>query len=201
MKTIIPKDSRYIPFTQQKSCCVPTSISMVMYKLGIPLVPQELLGYYLGLIVSKENKKLFWNVRTGKKPKSGYGTRIFESKKYNPNQAFTKLNIPLKMIIHHISKYKTTGDFVSFVEGCVSKNRNILVCFDHGVLDNNKENNGHVCVIDRIYRSKNKIRLIDPSSNQPKWKEVKINKLKKAMELHPSGNGGFWELKKVKNKL
>lgn len=59
MKNIIPKDTRYIPFTQQKSCCVPTSISIIMYKRNIPLIPQEVLGYYLGLIVDPEFKNLF----------------------------------------------------------------------------------------------------------------------------------------------
>lgn len=196
MKNIIPKDTRYIPLTQQRSCCVPTSISIVMYKLGLPLRPQELLGRYLGLIVSKESKGLFWNPRTGKKPKAGYGTRT-RLKQYNPNSAFKKLGIPLKMTVHPIDKFKTKKDFVSFVLNCVKRSKNILVCFNQGVLSNNNKNAGHVCVVDQIYPSKDTIRLIDPSSNQPKWREVKINKLKKAMELHPAKGGGFWELERV----
>jgi hypothetical protein len=197
MKEIIPKDTRYVPFTQQKSCCVPASISIVMYKLGIPLVPQELLGYRLGLIVSKENKNLFWNVRTGKKPKHGYGTRI-GLKQYNPNLAFKKLNIPFKMIVHNVSDFKLKEEFISFIDKSVKKDKNVLVCFNGGVLNNNKKiNSGHVCVIDKIYIKKNTIRLVDPSSNQPKWKEVKIDKLKKAMELHPTKGGAFWELEKI----
>jgi len=66
MKNIIPLATRYVPFTQQKSCCVPASISIVMYKRNIPLLPQELLGYHLGLIIDPQNKELFWNPRTGK---------------------------------------------------------------------------------------------------------------------------------------
>ncbi len=51
---IVPKDSRYIPFSQQPYCCVPTSIQMVMYRHNIPLVPAEELGYHLGLTVPKD---------------------------------------------------------------------------------------------------------------------------------------------------
>jgi hypothetical protein len=47
----IPNDSRYVPFTQQPACCVPTCIQMVMYKNDIPLIPSEEIGYPLGLIV------------------------------------------------------------------------------------------------------------------------------------------------------
>ena len=106
MKNIVPKDTRYVPLAQQRSCCVPTSISIVMYKLGIPLIPQELLGYHLGLIVDKKYKKLFWNVRTGKRPKAGYGTRASE-KQYNMRSVFKKLNIPIKTTEYSITNFQT----------------------------------------------------------------------------------------------
>ncbi len=197
MKDIIPKDTRYyVPFTQQKSCCVPASISVVMYKLGIPLISQEFLGYHLGLVISKEYKHLFWNGRTGEKPRHGYGTRI-GLKQYEPNSVFKKLGITIRMTTYSIDKFKTKKEFIDFISDCVNKNKNILVCFNHGVLNNdNKTDTGHVCVVDKIYKTKNIIRLIDPSSNQPKWREVNIDRLKKAMELHPTKTGGFWELEK-----
>lgn len=194
MKDIIPKDTRYIPMTQQKSCCVPASISVVMYKLGIPLVPQELLGYHLGLIIDEKNKDLFWHPRTGERPKSGYGTQI-RLKEYNPNVAFDKLNIPLKMVIHPVDKFKTQTEFVDFISICIKEDRDILACFDHGTLSGDDKKGGHVCVVDRLYLAEGIIRLIDPSPNKPKWRNVEINLLRKAMELHPSGGGGFWELK------
>lgn len=194
MKNVIPKDSRYIPFVQQQSCCAVTCIKMVMYKRGIPLIPQELLGYHLGLIVSPENKHLFWNARTGKKPKAGYGTQVF-FKLYNPNRAFKKLKIPLKFSTHHINCYKTEEKLRDYIADFVEKNKDMLVCFDHGTLNDNDKHAGHVCVVDRIYPKKNLVRIIDPSVNQPKWRMVKISKLKKAMELHPANGGSFWELK------
>ena len=193
-KGIVPRDSRYIPLTQQKSCCVPTCVSMIMYKNKIPLLPMELLGHYFGLIVSPENKKLFWNARTGEKPLSGYGTRI-NLKRYEPNSVFKKLKIPLKMVIHSVANF-TDKTFVSYIAKSVKENKDIMVCFNSGVL-NNQAGDGHVCVIDRVYPSKNEVRIIDPSYNKPKWRMIKINKLRKAMEMHPANGGAFWELIKT----
>ena len=195
MKEIIPKDTRYIPFTQQKSCCVPTSISIVMYKRKIPLVSQELLGAHLGLIVHKSNKNLFWNATTGKKPKSGYGTRI-DNKKYDINIAFKNLRIPLKGRYLPINTFKTKKEFVSYISSKVKNDKDIIACFQSGYLSGSKKTGGHLSVVDKIYSKKDIVRIIDPSPNEPKWKEVKIAKLKKAMELHPV-KGGFWELTKI----
>lgn len=193
MKDIIPKDSRYIPMTQQKSCCVPTAISIVMYKRGIPLVPQELLGYHLGLIVDKIDKELFWNSRTGKRPLAGYGTQIGLAK-YGPDVAFEKLGIPLRMAVRSIDEFKTQKYFINYISECIKADKDILACFNHGILSGNDKKGGHVCVVDKIYTSRGVVRLIDPSPNKPKWREVKISLLKSAMEGHPSGGGGFWEL-------
>ena len=106
MKEIIPKDTRYVPLTQQPSCCTPTSISIVMLKLGIPLISQELLGYHLGLRVNKKVKLLFWNPVVGPKPGAGYGTRI-DRKEYETNAIFKKLNIPLEGTFYPIENFKS----------------------------------------------------------------------------------------------
>ena len=95
MEEIVPKNSRYMPFTQQAACCVPTCFQMIMYKHGIPLKPSEEIGYHLGLVVHPDRKKLFYNVRTSsEKPPAGYGTRIYDPE-FEPNNAFRKLGIPL----------------------------------------------------------------------------------------------------------
>ncbi len=160
MKDVTPKDTRYIPFTQQSYCCVPTSISIVMYKLGIPLIPQELLGYHLGLVVGKKDKNLFWNPVTGEKPGTGYGTRI-SKKQYNANLIFKKLKIPIKVTDYPIEDFKSKKDLVSFISSCVKQNKNLIAFLRSGILNNNKKMNGHACVIDRIYPAKDTIRLID----------------------------------------
>lgn len=195
MKNIIPKDTRYIPLTQQHSCCVPTSISIVMYKLGIPLIPQELLGHHLGLILDKKYKNLFWNVRTGKRPKAGYGTRIYEEQ-YNTNSMFKKLKIPIRTTDYSINDFKKE-ELISFISGNIKKDKDIIVLLSSDVLNNTNNNNGHACVIDRIYPLKDVIRLIDPSAEQAKWREIKINKFIKAIKNHPSGQGRLVKMERI----
>ena len=191
MKQIIPKDSRYITFTQQKSCCVPACLSIIMYKNKIPLVTQEVLGYHLGLIVAPKSKKLFWNARTVKKPKAGYGTQIYK-KQYSLNPILRKLKIPLKMKLEQVNDL-SKAELVQRLEKAEKKNEDICVCFDHGMLSKDKTiGHGHVCVFDRIYAKQNKIRLIDPSPNRPKWRMVNITQLKKAMEYRKKRSGGLW---------
>lgn len=195
MKEIIPKDTRYIPFTQQNSCCVPTSISIVMYKLGIPLMPVELLGYHLGLILDKDKKHLFWNVRTGKRPDAGYGTQM-NKKEYEINSVFKKIKIPLKVTTYYINDFKTKKDLVSYLVNSIKQNKDIIVLLNSDVLNNTKNMNGHACVVDKIYPAKDIVRLIDPSSFQSKWREIRIDKFIKAIKLHPTGQGRFLELTK-----
>lgn len=193
MRGIVPKKSRYVPMTQQKSCCVPTSISIVMYKRGIPLLPQELLGYHLGLLVKEESKHLFWNPRDGQRPPAGYGTQV-ASEEYEPDAVFEKLGIPLKMVIYSIDSFETKEKFFEYISDCVENDKDVLTCFCSGVLNGNDKKGGHVCVVDKVFPSRNTIRLIDSSPTQPKWREIEVELLMEAMKKHPSGGGGFWEL-------
>lgn len=195
-KSIIPSDSRYIPLTQQKFCCVPTCIQMVMLRHSIPLQPAELIGHHLGLIVNEDSSKYFWNVATGERPSSGYGTRISKPE-YDPNVMFRRLNIPLKMTWSLIDKFETVNDFRKYLSESQKNNRDILVCYDWPTLFDNSLNDhwGHVCVFDRVYLEGDEIRIIDPSPNSAKWVTVIISDLYHAMQVHGRKNsGGFWEL-------
>jgi hypothetical protein len=197
MKDIIPSDSRYLPIVQQKSCCVPACISMIMYRHKLPLISQELLGYNLGLTIDGQYRKLFWNPRVGKRPPSGYGTKMYDEQ-FNPNRVFPKLGIPLKTIFHPINEFTLKG-LNGFLRKAEKGNRDILVAFDHGVLLNEKKKfgSGHVCVFDRL-NSGSKIRLVDPSPSQPKWRIVSLRKLKTAMDRHTKEGGGLWEFSVIK---
>lgn len=199
MKNIIPKDSRYLPIVQQKSCCVPACISMIMYKHKIPLIPQELLGYHLGLVVARENKRLFWHPRSGRRPPGGFGTQMARNR-YEPNRVFRKLKIPLKAVFHSIHDFDD-AKFKLFLGRTERQDKDVLVCFDHNILNGSREkvHQGHLCVVDRVYLSKNQIRLIDPSPNRPKWRIVRIDQLIRAMRKHWIKSGGFWEFEVVES--
>lgn len=198
---IVPKNSRYVPFSQQPYCCVPTSIQMVMYRYGIPLIPAEELGYYLGLTVPKDAAKFFWHMKTGKRrpsnlrPIAGYGTRIYEGK-YDPNKVFKKLNIPLTMKLKPLKSFKNFTEFKKYLSRLSQQDFDVLMCFHHGTLANDPtRDNGHVVVLDRIYPAKEKIRFVDPTRHGPKWQIVTMRKMYEAMKMHPNRKvAGFWEL-------
>lgn len=195
METVVPKDSRYTPLTQQKWCCVPTCIQMVMLKHKIPLQPAELIGYHMGLVVPKNDKKYFYNVRTGPKPPAGYGTQA--GKQYNPNAVFKKLKIPLKMSWQLINKFSDLDQFRKYLGKVESSGKDTLICYDWYALflSGVKQRNGHVCVLDKVYLDKNIVRIIDPDWEAPRWREIKITALYKAMQIHGVGNcAGFWEI-------
>jgi len=196
MKEIVPSDSRYILLTQQKWCCVPTCLQMVMLKHKIPLLPAELIGNYLGLIVPKSAKKYFFNVRTGSRPTSGFGTQA-NKVRFAPNKALRRLGIPLKIIWSLINKFKDLDQFRDYLARAETGDKDILVCFDWPSLFNKKEKEhwGHVCVLDKVYLKEDKVRIIDPDWEEPKWRMVKIKDLFRAMVIHgPKNSGGFWEL-------
>lgn len=193
---IIPSNSRYVPLTQQKYCCVPTCIQMVMLRHNIPLQPAELIGHHLGLIVDFESSKYFWNVTTGERPSSGYGTRISKPE-FGPNTMFKRLNIPLKMTWSLINKFKTINDFCRYLSSVVASDQDILVCYDWPSLFHPTLNDhwGHVCVLDKVDMGKDEMRIVDPSPNSAKWVTVKISDMYRAMQVHGAKNsGGFWEL-------
>lgn len=192
MKEIAPKDSRYIPLTQQRWCCVPACISMIMYRHGISLIPQEELGYYLGLVVPKEDAHLFYNPRTGRRPASGYGTQIQKSD-YHPNKVFSKLNIPLKMIFHPIDDFKDEIELADFISKKIVDNADLVTSFSNAEFSDGQIQGGHVCVIYRISPDNRTIRVIDPERCESKWQTYSILKLYKAMQRHGADKmGGIW---------
>lgn len=196
-KAVVPSDSRYIPFTQQRSCCVPTCIQMVMYRHNIHLIPSEELGYYLGLVVSPERASLFYNVRTSdNKPSAGYGTQIYNPE-FEPSKVFKKLGIPLTLTIKPINKFNSKEEIINYLKNAESSDEDILLCFNHGALTDDLSSDwGHVCVFDRIVGDM--IRMVDPSPDSPKWRLVSIEKMFTAMKEHGEKKSrGFWEIETV----
>lgn len=191
-----PSNSRYIPMTQQPYCCTPTSILIIMYKLGLPLVPQEELGYHLGLTVPPKDKGLFWNVRVSDKPPTaaGYGTQI-QKPEYDPNKAFAKLGIPFKFTYNLIDNFDTAKEVRSYLQDVEQHNQDVIVCFRYGTLYDTDSSNGHASVFDRYLPETDEVRLIDPERTVPKWRVVPLEKLFKAMKEHGADKaGGFWEM-------
>lgn len=193
-----PSDSRYIPFTQQSSCCVPTSIQMIMYRNNIPLIPAEELGYHLGLTVAPEDGPLFYKARTSDTPPatSGYGTQISHPE-YEPNKVFTKLDIPLSFKLKLAADIKDEADLLKELQEVEGANSDALLCYNHGVIRGQYEpNSGHVVVFDKVIDGK--VRVVDASWKQPKWRLIEPGLLLEAIKRHGNDNsGGVWHFRKI----
>ena len=197
-KDIVPKDTRYVPLTQQRYCCVPTSIQMVMLRHKMPLLPAELIAHHLEVIVAPDKKKLFWNLPSKKnRPKAGWGTCVKESKTIDT--MFKELKIPLKADFRLIDSFASAEELGDYLYTKMKSDGDVLVCYDYQLLFNSENSSGHVCVCDRIERKKAEVRFIDREWDVPKWRTVKLKKLFKAMQIHTSENmAGCWELVKIK---
>jgi hypothetical protein len=187
-----PNDSRYIPFTQQRTCCVPTSIAMIMYRNNIPLIPIEELGYRLGLTVAPECAELFYNPRVSDTPPSaaGYGTQIFNPD-YEPNKVFAELGIPLTFDLILADEIASPADLIAKLLAIEDSDEDALLCFNHGVVRGKfKPHSGHVVVFDRIIDGQ--IRIVDASPKQPKWRFIEAQLMFDAIQQHNKSSGGIW---------
>lgn len=193
-----PADSRYMPFTQQASCCVPTCMQMVMYKLGIPLIPAEEIGYHLGLVVRPEDGYLFYEPRTSDVPPSaGYGTQIYEPE-FELNTAFKNMGIPLNYTLKPIQEIASPDELLKILSAAEASDENALLCFNHGALvDDDSRDWGHVVVFDRVIDGD--LRIIDPSPTHPKWRIVKTQKMFDAMVFHGKKKtaSGVWLIGRI----
>lgn len=170
-----------------------------MHKLGLPLVAQEELGHYLGLTVPPKEKDLFWSVRISDTPPTaaGYGTQI-QKPEYDPNNAFKKLDVPLKFTYNLIDNFATVDAVRSYLKDAELHNRDVMVCFRYGTLHDTDSTNGHANVFDRYLPRTDEVRLIDPAVTVPKWRIVPLEKLFEAMKEHGADkSGGFWELERI----
>jgi hypothetical protein len=188
-----PNDSRYLPLTQQDWCCVPTSMQMIMYRLGIPLIPAEELGYHLGLTVPPVQASLFYKARTSETPPSsaGYGTQIFRDE-HDPNKIFKKLGIPLSFEVKLASQFANAEDLVDELTEIEEQDLDALLCYNHGVINGAYEPfSGHVVVFDKIIDGE--VRIVDASWKHPKWRLLEPELLYEGISRHGNENsGGVW---------
>ncbi len=199
MAEIIPSDSKYLPLTQQKYSCVPTCIQMVMLRHNIPLMPAELIGYELGLVVPQMDAKLFWKPRTGARPAAGYGTQL-SKKEYGPNLVFRKLGIPLAMNWSLVNSFRSLESFKEYLGKFENSQKDILLCFDWGDLHGDRTyHNGHVCLLDKV--EGDQIRIVDPDPFSPKWQTWSQEEMLSAMRYHGVDKmAGCWEITDLSGK-
>lgn len=176
---------------------------MVMYRLGIPLIPAEEIGFHIGLTVPPDQKDLFYNVRISDEPPTaaGCGTQI-STPGFELNDAFKKLDIPLSLTMRPIHTIANAAELVDVLRDVEVADSDALLCFNHGYMKGKYEPfSGHVTVFDRVIDGK--VRIVDASWKQPKWRFVESERLFEALRLHgeDTESAGIWHLQHVADRL
>ncbi|NCC21235.1 MAG: hypothetical protein EOM26_02090 [Alphaproteobacteria bacterium] len=200
---IVPQDSRYVPLQQQPYSCCPTSFQIVMLRHGMPLVPAELIGWHMGLVVPPEDAKFFYNPRISvEEPPIGYGTQVGLIDEYHPSKAMERLGIPFRVDIQTIDNFPTLESFVTALQEVVDRDGDVLFCLRWGdVLDEDKAaapidpTMGHVCVFDRLVDGK--IRIVDPARGR-KWRVFEPWHIYHSLQHHGlERKAGLWYIHRL----
>lgn len=192
-----PSDSRYIPFTQQPSCCVPTCIQMVMYRQGISLLPAEEIGHHLGLVAPPDRSRLFYgSVPT--EPLAGFPLGGIRSHlpEYHPNAAFARLGIPLHFAVEPIAGFSSAHELLERLRALEADDGDAILPWNIGVLlDDPSQDFAHTTVFDRVIGER--VRIIDPSWKAPKWSSFDAERMFAAMQRHHPDWAGIWVLSRT----
>jgi len=182
--------SRYIPITQQQYCCAPACLQMVMQRLDVPMIEQEDIAYEMGLAVPKEEAHLFKRVRSTSLPSKSWGTRN-HTKRYCIDNAFNRLNVPIKARYYLSEDIISIADLKQMLEDLQVEGVDILIAFSYHELWGGDGNTSHVCVFNSIEGTK--VHLIDPDQDVPKYRTVYVKDLFRAIKVHENlTNSGLW---------
>ena len=182
---------KYVPLTQQKYCCVPTVLQMILLRREMLSLNAEEIGYELGLTVPDPDKELLPLARTGEKPPAGWGTQIGKPE-FSIEHFFEKFNIPLKYSYVPLSEI---SDVKSWILERFSEDDDLIACFNYSALYGGS-GEGHVSLVESV--ENDEIVLVDPERNVPKFRTVKLADLIHSMEEHGEDNkAGFWLIKSL----
>jgi hypothetical protein len=193
----IPARTRYVPIRQMPFCCGPASVQMVMLRKGIKLIPQEYLGYHMGLTVPPESAKHFYNVRVSETPptKAGFGSQI-QKEEFSLNTVFQTLEIPLSLEFFGADDFTSFSNFKAKLEELLATNEDVLICLHVGVwLEDPAKDHGHIMVIDGL--ENDEISFIDPDVvNNSHWRKAPLERIYNAVKHHTTASmGGLLWLK------
>lgn len=188
--SITPK---YNPKKEKPHCCVPAVLQMIQERRNLEFASQDEIGYQLGLIVPKEKVSLFSKVRTGRMPKTGWGTQT-SKKQYSINNYFVKNNLPLKLTIYSVEEVEDIPEFV--IQNLMNDN-DIIICYNSQLLfgDGDIE---HVSLIQEIETEHDELTIVDPAIGIPKIRKTKLSRLIRILKSQVSKQGGFWIISKRK---
>ena len=99
---------------------------MIQARRGLPSMAQDEIGWELGLIVPPEMKSTFKKVRTGLKPRAGYGTQTSRPE-FSIERYFRRNQLPLSFT----SVSPVSGkQMISTLDSAFGQDGDIVLCFN-----------------------------------------------------------------------
>jgi hypothetical protein len=185
---------KYIPKTEKPYCCVPAVLQMIQERRSLGFASQDEIGYQLGLIVPKEKAHLFSKVRTGRMPKTGWGTQT-SKKWYSINHYFVKNNLSLKLTICTAQDVENAAEFVIQI---LMNDNDIIICYNSQLLFGDGDTE-HVSLIQEFDTENDEITIVDPATGVPKARKAKLSELIQVLKRREiSRLGGFWIVSRKK---
>jgi hypothetical protein len=176
---------------EKEYCCVPAVLQMIQERMGLKFISQDEIGCQLGLIVPKEKAHLFSKVRTGRKPKTGWGTQT-SKKQYSVNNYFITNNIPLKLTLYNIEAIDNVSDFI--IQNIMNGN-DIIIRYNSQLLWGNG-NTDHVSLIQEI--ENDELTIIDPAIGVPKNRTIRLSRLIRVLKSdEASSQCSFWIVSRI----
>ncbi len=140
---------------------------------------QDEIGWDLGLIVPPEIKSKFTQVRTGSRPRAGYGTQT-SKQEFSIERYFNRNQLPLS--ITRVSP-SSLIEMISIIEDAFAQDNDIILCFNSQLLfgDGDIE---HVSLLEDFNKDRGQITVVDPAISAPKRRIVSIDSIYKAIQKH-----------------
>ncbi len=189
--------NKYCAFYQLPFCCAPATLQWVMYRNGLNMIDQELIGKELGLRLPQKAKPFFSNEDLIFLPDNtsiSFGTQIF-IKKFKINSFFKKYNMPLKISKQYF--FKTKKGLKIFLINNLKKKNDIVLRFNNKLISSNKKGCGHLALIYSLNAHNDIVGIGDP--DPPFYKTMTLNDILFSISNKIDGTQrGLFYIEKVK---
>jgi hypothetical protein len=180
----------YKPLVQLPWCCAAASIQWILHRHDYWVDQEQIAKEIRTRVPKRDINKFTTKMLTAKRP-FDYGTRdIIGKDAYLVNDFFKRHKIPMHMVPHKIGTIRDVRDFL--VTNLKAGNDIMLAFHSKGL--GYKTGHGHVVVLAGLKEGKRPVAIIgDPSPTDPKFWEVRLDRLTKAMDRKWDGcERGFY---------
>ena len=161
---------------------------MIQARRGLSSMSQDEIGWQLGLIVPPEVKSEFTRVRTGPRPRTGYGTQT-SNPQFSIENYFVRNHLPLSITRVAAS---SPVELNSIVGAALDRDDDLMLCLNslHLFGDGDLE---HVLLIEAFNSASGQVTVVDPAIGAPMHRITTVESIFETILAHNvSALGGLW---------